>query len=98
MDSVQRQPDVRAGARRLEHQQIADHSQDVASSLPGGNQRLHAVGEEEQATLSLLVVAAKDMTAANSPANSPLEAVPGAEIPGAAHVHHEHDRQFRSSM
>ena len=94
MDRIQREPYVRPGADRLEHQKVANHSQNVASSFSRGNQRFHSVSEQQQSYPVVVGGGREGHDRGKLYGQLPLEPVPGAEVPGPAHVDRQHDRQF----
>ena len=79
---------------RLEADQFADDGQDMAAPLFRGDEFLDPVGEEDAAHLVVVLRGREGQHGGDFGLQVFLQAVRGAEHPGAADIHQEHHRQL----
>ena len=85
---------IRPAPFRLEKQNLADDAQHVAAAFARRNELLHLVGEQEQADLVVVADGGEGEHGGDLGGEFAFGLLARAEQAGAAHVHHQHQRQF----
>ena len=85
---------IRPAPLRLEKQNLADDAQHVAAALARRDELFHLVGEQQQADLVVVADGGKGEHGGDFGGQFAFRLLARAEQAGAAHVHHQHHRQF----
>ena len=86
--------DVGASTLRAVIEELPEDPEDVSSTLPGRNELLDPVAEEDQSDLVVVLDGAECQDGAELHGHLALEPLPGPEVPGGAHVHHQNHREL----